>query len=128
MLAFPCMYPGSRSPPVALSFWPGRGCAISGRRSIPWQTSFETERITLSGFAVQAENLSKKYHITQTPEGGQATSFREVLKQQAKGLGRRLLRPWEKTRHESRQEEFWALRDVSFTVAPGQVVGVIGRN
>ncbi len=26
------------------------------------------------------------------------------------------------------QEEFWALRDVSFTIMPGEVVGLIGRN
>lgn len=26
------------------------------------------------------------------------------------------------------QEEFWALRDVSFSVAPGEVLGIVGRN
>src|SRR5208337_2757081 len=33
-----------------------------------------------------------------------------------------------KRRAEGRKEEFWALRDVSFEIKPGEVVGIIGRN
>ena len=31
-------------------------------------------------------------------------------------------------RHGATQSEFWALKDVSFEVQPGEVLGIIGRN
>jgi lipopolysaccharide transport system ATP-binding protein len=35
---------------------------------------------------------------------------------------------WELLTHRGRHSEFWALRDVSFEVREGEVVGIIGRN
>ena len=61
--------------------------------------------------AIQFDHVSKKF----TLHHERARSFQEL----ALGLVRR--------NHRSR-EEFWALRDVSFVVAPGETVGVIGPN
>ena len=69
---------------------------------------------------VKVENLSKQYQIGTRPQG--YTTFREALTNAARSpLG--LLR-----RTNGNSESIWALRDVSFTVMPGEVLGIIGQN
>ena len=43
-----------------------------------------------------------------------------------RSLRRSVIRP--RTARLAEREEFWALKDVSFEVARGEVVGIIGRN
>lgn len=74
--------------------------------------------------AIVVENLSKRYRLSHQAAGRPAyRTLREDLVQWAGA-------PWRWLRGErGRQtEDFWALRDVSFEVQPGEVVGVIGRN
>jgi len=63
------------------------------------------------------DGVWKKFH-----RGEQHDSLRDLLP----ALGRRLLRG--ETPKGLQESEFWALRDVSFKVAPGQALGVIGAN
>ncbi|MDD5449886.1 MAG: ABC transporter ATP-binding protein [Candidatus Omnitrophica bacterium] len=67
---------------------------------------------------IQVKGLSKTYSISQKP-GYLALRdlLAESMKRPFKGRGRR-----------ASKERFWALRDVSFEVKRGEVVGVIGRN
>jgi lipopolysaccharide transport system ATP-binding protein len=72
--------------------------------------------------AVRVDRISKRYQLGLGPSIDR--SFREMLVNLAKAPMRRL-------RHLSgRGSEgwFWALRDVSFQVQPGEVVAVIGAN
>jgi lipopolysaccharide transport system ATP-binding protein len=62
-------------------------------------------------YAIVVKDLSKRYYLY---HGDRPWTLHETL---VKGFYR--LQP---------REQFWALRDVSFNVAPGRVVGVIGSN
>ncbi len=65
---------------------------------------------------IKVESLAKRYRLGVVG----ATTLREDLGR----LGRKL----RGDEPEPDRNEFWALRDVSFQVHPGEVVGVIGRN
>jgi lipopolysaccharide transport system ATP-binding protein len=79
---------------------------------------------------IRVEGLGKKYIIGHQAERGSYTALRDVVAQQARNL-------WRKTADMARGrsvvtgetvEEFWALRDISFDVKQGEVLGIIGRN
>jgi lipopolysaccharide transport system ATP-binding protein len=77
--------------------------------------------------AISVENLSKSYHLGQI---GTGTFSNDLKVWWAKKLGKPnpLLKIGE-TDHGNRDgEEIWALKDVSFTVQQGEVLGIIGRN
>jgi lipopolysaccharide transport system ATP-binding protein len=68
--------------------------------------------------AIDAQGLSKRYRIGELQAA--YGTLRESLSHAAKrATGRE---------HRARNEEIWALRDVSFQVQEGEVLGVIGRN
>jgi len=69
----------------------------------------------MSDIAIKVENISKKYQIG---ENKKYPTLRDKLVE----LPSRLFKGPQKTK------EFWALRDVSFEVKKGEVVGIIGRN
>jgi len=76
----------------------------------------------VSSIAVRAEGLGKRYRLGTS---SQYTTLRESLSGIAGGIARRV-RSIGST--DSEQNSFWALRDVSFDVEHGEVIGVIGRN
>jgi lipopolysaccharide transport system ATP-binding protein len=69
----------------------------------------------MSDVAIRVENLGKKFYIGHQRSGELRTSFSNSLRNL---LGRSY----------GMTEEFWALKDISFEVKPGEAVGIIGRN
>ena len=73
--------------------------------------------------AIRVRNLGKEYQLG-TRERGYAT-FREALTGLVKSPFERFRRLSGRNRAD---ESFWALKDVSFDIQEGEVVGIIGRN
>ncbi|MBR8826522.1 MAG: ABC transporter ATP-binding protein [Gomphosphaeria aponina SAG 52.96 = DSM 107014] len=78
----------------------------------------------MSETIIKVENLGKKYIIGHQQQE-KYTALRDVLANGVKSLGKRLSG---KSVANPNLEEFWALKDVSFEVKQGEVIGIIGRN
>jgi lipopolysaccharide transport system ATP-binding protein len=72
---------------------------------------------------IQVENLSKRYTLTH--QGGGNRGLRHIVND---FLSAPFRRRKDDSSTEGATEEFWALRDVSFEIKRGEVVGIIGRN
>ena len=65
--------------------------------------------------SISVENVSKSYRIG----GARANTLRESLMNAI---------TFARFRKQTPEETIWALRDVSFAIEPGEIVGIIGRN
>jgi len=74
---------------------------------------------------IRVEGLGKRYRLRHQRQDGYI-ALRDVLADKARALGRRLLGRGSAVPED--EEEFWALRDVSFELKRGEVLGIIGRN
>jgi len=71
---------------------------------------------------ISVRNLSKKYIIGENIHGRGARTFRDIFDYKTKRLFRR------DVKRSKEDTTLWALKDVSFDVDQGEVVGIIGRN
>jgi len=72
----------------------------------------------MSDTIIQVENL------------GNYTTLRDIITDKVKSFGKKIIYPWnhKQSSSYSTTEEFWALKDISFKVKQGEVIGIIGRN
>jgi lipopolysaccharide transport system ATP-binding protein len=77
-------------------------------------------------YACRIENLGKEYRVNRA-EATDNFGYR-TLRDDLARLAKAPLRMLRGQARPGRFEEFWALREVSFEIKPGEVVGVIGRN
>jgi lipopolysaccharide transport system ATP-binding protein len=96
----------------------------------------------MSDTVISVENVGKRYTLNHARKGASYTTLREVLARQAaapfRSIGKkmRLLNGSNGSHPDgsscassnSSVETFWALKNVSFEVKQGDVVGIIGRN
>ena len=78
----------------------------------------------MSDIAIRAANLSKLYHIGR----GQGKAGYRTLRESMMDWAKTPLRWFNRDGREAADDTIWALKDVSFEVKRGEVVGIIGRN
>src|SRR5208283_2561284 len=76
----------------------------------------------MSDWIIKVENLGKRYRLRHQQERERYVALRDVIADRFK----RLFRPRGAVLPAT--EDFWALKDVSFEIKKGEVVGIIGRN
>jgi lipopolysaccharide transport system ATP-binding protein len=87
----------------------------------------------MSDAVITVENLSKRYLLGhRSGEEGryQYTALRDVIGREARNFARKAVDVFRGRQvvQGDEVEEFWALRNVSFEIKQGQIVGIIGRN
>lgn len=75
----------------------------------------------MSDLALKVEGLGKRYGLQQAGDNARYHTLRDELVQLPSKI-------WSALRSKPAPNDFWALRDVSFEVKRGEVLGVIGRN
>jgi lipopolysaccharide transport system ATP-binding protein len=85
----------------------------------------------MSGTVISVENLSKRYLVGHRfGERERYTALRDVIAREARNFARKAVDAFRGRQivQGDELEEFWALKNVSFEVNRGEVLGIIGRN
>src|SRR5262245_14608539 len=83
----------------------------------------------MSDIAIRVDQLGKRYMLGHQQQGtGGYVTLRDVIAEKVKSARRRLLSFRRNELVASAHGEFWALKDVSFAIRKGEVVGIVGRN
>lgn len=75
---------------------------------------------------IEVKNLGKKYNITHRLGG--YIALRDVIANAFKSPLKFLRHKAKKIIGRETKEEFWALKDINFSIEPGEAVGIIGAN
>ena len=77
--------------------------------------------------AIQVNNLSKRYTLGAQKQP-QYRTLRDLIAESAGSVASKIRHPLTKSASAKSTSDFWALKDVGFTIQAGDRVGIIGRN
>jgi lipopolysaccharide transport system ATP-binding protein len=118
----------------APDFLPGLGFhrfGIDGTRVEPTRFARHESAMHASQAIITVENLSKKYLLGhKSGDRGNYAMLRDVVGREIRSFARKTVDVvrGRQVVQGNEVEEFWALKDVSFEVERGEVLGIIGRN
>ena len=90
--------------------------------------SLATCHLLLFMFSIRAHNLSKAYRIYHTATGDRQLHTYRTLREDIMWIAKTAVTRPSDFFQKRTSEMFYALRDVSFEIGQGEVVGIIGRN
>jgi lipopolysaccharide transport system ATP-binding protein len=84
----------------------------------------------MSDAVITVENLSKRYLIGHRSGEGGDNTLRDVITRETRNFARKAVDVFQGRQvvQGDEVEEFWALKNVSFAIQQGEVLGIIGRN
>lgn len=80
---------------------------------------------------IKAENLGKKYligHDKKASGAFQYNSLRDSISHSMRGIFQRIRHPLSPNRENTAVEDFWALKNINFSINQGDKIGIIGHN
>jgi lipopolysaccharide transport system ATP-binding protein len=83
--------------------------------------------MTSSMPAIRVDNISKSYRVNHAARSGRFSTYK-TLRESVSSFVSAPVRRWRNGGTSLQTETFWALKDVSFDVQPGEIVGIVGRN
>ena len=108
------------------------GCGVNYVRR-RWPRQAFRSGSNMSDTAILVENLGKQYHISALQQDGGNYTYKSLRDSIANAASEplraaRAMIALNGTREDAQDKRIWALKDVSFEVKRGEIVGVIGRN